>query len=278
MSFTRAAEELHVTQGAVSRQIQLLEESVGQTLFERRHRAVELTAVGRRYHHEVSMALSLIRAATEDLATTTDSAPLTILATHAVSTYWLMPRLDGLRARLSGADIQVLATDTEADKIKDDFDVAIRYGSGKWPGMEAEFLGDGRVFPVCAPRYLAGRASLQPVELLNESLLHLDDERWDWMDWPLWFRELGVDGPFRRPTLQVNSYPLLIQAAIDGHGIALGWQHLTDHLIASGALVQACPSILETGRAFYAVARHDRAPHPDLMELRRWLLQAYNQV
>ena len=117
MSFSRAATELHVTQGAVSRQIRMLEESLGCALFRRLHRAVELTAEGRRLHHAVTIGLGHIESATDFLADPNDPGRITIAATHAVATLWLMPRIRRLRADFPGHEIQVLATDEELEEI-----------------------------------------------------------------------------------------------------------------------------------------------------------------
>ena len=131
---------------------------------------------------------------------------------------------------------------------------------------------------MCSPRYLAGRDALDPAALVDESLLHLEDERWHWIDWPVWLRELGVTDRCARPALRVNSYPLLIQAAIDGHGIALGWQNLSDHLIANGSLVRASTATLDTGHGFYVVTPLDEPMHADVAELRRWLVKTFTQA
>ena len=263
MSFSRAAEELHVTQGAVSRQIRLLEESLGAALFHRLHRAVELTPSGRRFHQAVSVALGHIQAAAELVADTSVESELTIAATHAVSSFWLIPRIPRLRENFPDLDIQVLATDTELDEIDDRFDIGIRYGTGDWSGFRTIDLGRAEIFRVCNPAYLNNCNRLEaPFDLLNSSLLHLNDSRRDWMDWPAWFAEHGISGPYPRPALRVNSYPLLIQAALEGQGIALAWNFLVDDALKAGALTIALNTRVQTHRRVYLAIRKDRGPSP----------------
>ena len=211
MSFSRAAAELHVTQGAVSRQIRLLEESLGTPLFRRLHRAVELTPQGRELHQAVTVALSHVLAATEEIAGTSSSSHLTIAATHAMSTLWLMPRIPRLRARFPDLDVQVLATDSELDELNDRFNIGIRYGDGRWPGYHSLPLGTCDMFPVCSPEFLKDRGQIRtPDDLRREPLLYFDDRRLDWVDWSSWFAKQGVPGPYPKPRLRVNSYPLLL--------------------------------------------------------------------
>jgi DNA-binding transcriptional LysR family regulator len=276
LSFTAAARELHVTQGAVSRQIRTLEQGLGVALFRRARRSVQFTAEGKRFHQAVTMALEHIADAVREAMAAGGHSGITIAATLAVSTLWLMPVMSKLRAELPDLEVQILASDADLDGIGQPFDVGIRYGSGTWPGFRSTLLGRGEVFPVCAPAYLEGR--LPPggaAALLGETLLKLEDERWDWIDWPVWFAELGIRGPCPPPALRVNSYPLLLQAARDGQGIALGWRYLVDGDLGNGTLVVPCDGRLVTAHGFHLVTP-DRAPrHPKTAALCEWLANEF---
>jgi LysR family glycine cleavage system transcriptional activator len=254
-SFTLAALELNVTQGAVSRQIRLLEENLGAQLFSRGHRYVELTRQGRAYHRAISMALGHIIDASNELTNSGDQQQLVIGASNAVSMYWLMPRLAELRALVPQMDVQILSFDTDIVNLRGQFDIGIQFGRGKWRGFRSQLLGLGEIIPVCSPTYLASHPGLEdPQQLKQADLLHLDDERWNWVSWPVWFRELGVSGPFPKPVLRANSYSLLNKAALDSQGIALGWRYLSDEHIANGWLQFACTQRLITREGFYLVA------------------------
>ncbi len=255
LSFTAAAHELNVTQGAVSRQIRLLEESLGASLFRRGHRHVELTRPGRSYHRAISMALAHIAEATEELAISPDNQQLVIGASNAVAMYWLMPRLASLRALVPQLNVQILSSDTDITTQKGQFDIGIQFGKGHWPGFISQFLGFGEIVPVCSPAYLHDRTPfVSPADLKQAALLHLDDDRWNWVSWPVWFREMGVAGPYPKPVLRTNSYSILNKAALDSQGIALGWRYLSDEHLENGWLQVACPSRLTTREGFYLVA------------------------
>ena len=275
MSFTLAAEELHLTQGAVSRQIRLLEDSIGVLLFVRHHRAVVLTDSGRRYHRSVSLALSQLGSATTAIAEHEPVNRLSIAATGAVARFWLLPRLGELSARLGDSDIRLFVTDDELDLHRGRFDVGIRYGPGRWPGEDSLFVAPGVVVPVCAPGYLAGRPALSPQALSQERLLHLEDQRWQWVDWQVWFSEFAVHNPASASALRVNQFPLLMDAARNGLGVALGWQHLIDDLIERGELVRACEATMETGYGFYAVAPQSESRSVLVDVALQWIVEQF---
>jgi len=274
LSFTRAAAELNVTQGAVSRQIRQLEEALGTSLFRRRHRAVDLTAEGRRLHREVAMTLDQLAEAADNLRGGTVEAGVTIAATPAVASLWLIPRLDALRAAVPGAEVQVLATSLDLEAAGDRFDLGIRYGAGRWPGFAAEFLDHTDIVPVCAPGFLPG-GTLAPHELPRQKLLHLDEDRWYWIDWPVWLRRHGVDGPLPPPALRADSYAVLINAAIEGQGIALGWRHLVGDHLAKGQLRIACEARLRPDHAFYLVSLAEETQSAEVRSVADWLVAGF---
>lgn len=272
LSFTRAAEELYVTQGAVSRQVRELETALGVLLFRRGHRSVELTDDGRRYHHAVSVALEHLADATGDVVARPADRQVTVATTAAIAMYWLMPRLPDLKQRFHDIEVQVLSSDAELSTLGHSFDIGIQYGHGRWPGLDSSFLGPGEIVPVCSPRFLAGRPPFaEPKALLDQPLLQLDDDRLDWVSWRAWFRAAGVDRPHRPPVLRVNNYTLLNKAAFEGHGIALGMKYLVDEHFAQNWLVPACEFRLRSDFSFHLVAPRGKPLAPDACIVRDWI-------
>lgn len=273
LSFTRAAEELHVTQGAVSRQVRLLEEYLGTALFHRFHRLIRLTPEGRRLQQAVILGLEHIADTAQEIRATRNHAQVTVATTLAFASFWLMPRIPKFRTAFPDIDVRVLATDHEIDFATEDVDIAIRYGEGNWPGLETMYLLDEEIFPVCSPTYLKGRPSPKgPRDLLSETLLYLDEEHWHWITWKDWLQSCGVDSPITKRGLRLSNYPLVIQAALTGQGIALGWRHLVDDLLATGALVRPIETTLRSQRAYYLVVPAEQSPSTATTAFRDWIL------
>ncbi len=274
-SFTRAAGELSITQGAISRQIRQLEERLGVVLFHRRERGVVLTPAGERYRLAVREALERLAAATAELGPQGGSGPVTIGASSALASLWLMPRLSGFRHREPDLEIRVLASDHDVATAADEVDLLIAY-AGKPPAATGDRHLFGEViFPVCAPSYLAGEgAPRTPQALRDHTLLVLDDDHPDWIGWPSWFRRLGVEHQRPRRSIRVNSYPMLLQAAVAGQGVALAWQHLADDLLAAGHLSSLPITPLVTEGAFYLRCLRPVPEDSPVGRLRDWLATA----
>ena len=210
MSFTAAADELCLTQSAVSRQIKSLETDLGRPLFLRRHRAIELTPEGCQLFEAVTRGLDEIADCVRDLRAATDMPQITVAASVAFSYYWLMPRLERFAERYPEIDLRVLATDHEVDLTRQGADVAALHGDGNWDGVDARFLFGERVYPVCSPIYLSEHPELQrPSDLLDQTLLHLDGGGtiWGSVDWQTWLVQQGVTGQPVRRGIRLNSLP-----------------------------------------------------------------------
>jgi LysR family glycine cleavage system transcriptional activator len=278
-SFTRAAHELSVTQGAVSRQIRNLEERLGVTLFVRGDRGVRLTPAGSRYDAVIREALESIARATGELAVRLEQGPVTVGATSAIASLWLMPRLTGFRHTEPDLDIRVLASDRDFERASEEVDLVIEYARRPVEGEDVSRLFEEEIFPVCSPDYLRGRAApAEPADLLGETLLALDDDHPDWTGWAEWLAEAGVEGgPARRP-VRINNYPALLQAAVAGQGIALGWRHLVDDFLAAGSLVPLMPERAQGSGAFYVRGTRPLPPDSPVGRLRTWLEQAGEAV
>lgn len=271
LSFTRAALELNITQAAVSRQIRSLENNLGVALFTRLHRHIELTGEGVSLLRTVTISLEYLAETVAELRGVETGSHITVITTHAVASFWLIPRLAKFREAFPDSDVRVLATDYEIEQVNETFDVGIRYGSGLWPGLKLRRLGQPEIFPVCSPDYLAEHPFSTLDELLDETLLHQDDFRWDWIDWPIWLAELGVKSNTGKKSLKINSYPLLIQAALAGQGVALGWQYLVDHLLASGSLIRPVDTALLSRHSFFLVTPENKPASKRVGDFCSWI-------
>ena len=170
-SFTRAAEELNVTQAAVSRQIRLLEENLGKPLFIRAHRSVELTLDGRNYLHTVVNALSHVSAATREIRSAGHEVRLTVAADQSIAHLWLMPRPHDFRATHAHVSLHLVASDEEDSCLSGEIDVALIHGDGNWAAHESELLFPEEVFPVCSPHYFGACQGKLAMEHLGSRLI-----------------------------------------------------------------------------------------------------------
>lgn len=263
LSFTLAADELCLTQSAVSRQVKTLEDALGLRLFHRRHRAVTVTAEGQRLFESVTRGLEDVSACLAALGAATKAPQLTVSASVAFAWFWLMPRLERFAALQPEIDLRVLAADQPVMPGTGEVDVAILFGSGKWDGLDARLLFNERVYPVCSPGYLAAHPELrQSADLLDQTLLHLEYPRASAgeVDWRQWLLRQGVNGQPVRRAIRLNSYPMVLQAAEAGRGVALGWSYITDQILAEGRLVCPIDQALETSDGYY-VSTSARTSH-----------------
>lgn len=278
-SFTRAADELALTQGAISRQIRHLEQRLGVSLFVRGDRGVRMTPAGARYEVAVRDALERVAGATAEIAGAVEHGAITVGATSAIASLWLMPRLTGFRQLEPDLDIRVLASDRDSERASEEVDLVIEYARRPLTGEGVRRLFEGEIFPVCSPEYLRGRAAPgAPSDLPGETLLALDDDHPDWMGWSEWLSELGVaGGPVRRP-VRINNYPALLQAAVAGQGIALGWRHLVDDYLAAGSLVPLLDDRVEGRGAFFVSSTRPVPEESPVARLRDWLVAAAERL
>ncbi|WP_282605479.1 LysR substrate-binding domain-containing protein [Pelagibius sp. Alg239-R121] len=274
LSFTRAAEELHVTQAAISRQIRVLEENLGVSLFDRSHRKIKLTNEGQSFQHVVAVALGLVANSANELRGQITSNDLTIAADISMAHLWLLPRFPAFREEFSNIAVSILASERESDCLRDGVDLALLYGDGNWSGYDSRLLVEEEIFPVCSPDYLNTRPPITKLEdLVDAVLLDLRGDRWDWVDWQQWFAEKQVDAPDCSTLLAFNNLPLLIQAACRGQGIGLGWRGLVDELLEDGTLVKPLDISLKTGRGYYVIKRADIRMSAETRTLLDWVIR-----
>ncbi|AJJ20762.1 MULTISPECIES: transcriptional regulator GcvA [Yersinia] len=269
LSFTKAADELFVTQAAVSHQIKSLEDFLGLKLFRRRNRSLLLTEEGQSYYLDIKEIFTSINEATRKLQARSAKGALTVSLPPSFAIQWLVPRLSGFNAAYPGIDVRIQAVDREEDKLADDVDVAIFYGRGNWTGLRTERLYAEFLLPVCAPTILTGEHGLKvPADLANHTLLH-DTSRRDWMAYT---RQLGV------PQINVQQGPIfshsamVVQAAVHGQGIALVNNVMAQSEIEAGRLVCPFNDVLVSKNAFYLVCHDSQAELGKIAAFRQWIL------
>ncbi len=277
LSFTRAGEELHLTQAAISQQIRSLEENLQVKLFTRSHRAVQLTNEGREYQHTVAAILKQLAGATMDIQNVEFAQQLVIGCDLSFATQWLSPRLSQLRQLMPAVTLRIIASDDYNESLGSEVQVAILHGDGLWPGFQTLQLCDEEVFPVCSPEFDHELARQDWVSwLLQAPLIDLADSHWNWMNWRLWLGGNNIDQPLGNRNLQLNSYPLVIEAACAGHGVALGWRYLVDDLLAKNLLVRPIEQSLKTDFGYYCICRDNLENDTNVIRFRNWLKQQFS--
>jgi LysR family glycine cleavage system transcriptional activator len=267
-SFTRAAEELCVTQGAVSQQVKGLESILGIRLFNREHQRLIMTDAGREYLAVVRDALDRIAMGTDRLLQRQSAGVLTVSTSPDFAAKWLVHRLGRFAENHANIDLRVSATMHHVDFAREDVDLAIRHGDGKWPGLDVVRLCPERLFPVCSPKLVAGRNRVtQPSDLLKFPLLRLDD----WSTWERWFESAGVTDPVAHGPI-LNRASMLIDAAVDGQGIALARTALAAWDIINGRLVRPINASLKLSNTYWIVCPKATSRLPKIETFRRWLL------
>ncbi|MEQ1955948.1 LysR substrate-binding domain-containing protein [Mesorhizobium yinganensis] len=240
LSFTKAADELNITQAAISRQIRELENFLQVALFERGHRSIELTSAGLMLNGSLPAHLTAIASISDRIRELRDPQVMVVGTTYAFGTYWLAPRLAEFSKLNPDVDLRLAVNDELVDITKQRIDMTIRFGGGNWPSMSAKFLIGCEIEPVCHPSYWQGRQRpFEASDLLGEMLLGIEGTSVQGGGWSDWFASQGVDTAESKHQITVNSFSVLIQAALSGHGIALGGSPLVDDLFASGVLVPA---------------------------------------
>jgi LysR family glycine cleavage system transcriptional activator len=271
LSFTRAAAELHVTQTAISHQIRRLEEQLGLRLFLRRNRALLLTREAEGYLPAVRAAFDELRRATERLQRPGRDGMLTVSTTPSLAAKWLLPRVAAFQDAHPGIEVRISASIHLVDFRREEVDLAIRYGRGRWPGLTARWLLAEDIFPVCSPKLREGkRPLLRPEDLAHHTLLHASVSREDWQLW-LTAAELPTAIATRRG-LNFDQSFMAIEAAIEGLGVALGRTPFVEADIAAGRLVVPFDVKLPAEAGFYIVVPEANATVPKIALFRDWLI------
>ncbi|MBI2381714.1 MAG: transcriptional regulator GcvA [Gammaproteobacteria bacterium] len=267
LNLSQAAEELHVTHAAVSRQIKLLEEQAGKRLFERHARGLRLTPEGLRLAAGVREGLSRLEAAWAELRRLAEPDVLTLTTVPSIAARWLVPRLAQFQARHPERDIRISTSVRLADFEREAVDIGIRYGAGRWPGLHAERLFGAAVFPVCTPE-LAERLQT-PADLAGLPLLHDDDRS----AWARWLKAAGAEAEAvdARRGAVFEDRNVLLQAALAGQGVALLSEAIAWAELLGGRLICPLPLAVELDWAFYLVCAAGRVADPALAPVLDWL-------
>ncbi|MGZ5111592.1 MAG: transcriptional regulator GcvA [Usitatibacter sp.] len=266
-SFSRAADELHITHGAVSHQVRALEEHLGAPLFARHGKRVALTAAGRVFAERVRGALEEIAQAAESLSTRRDDR-LTVSVLPSFASRWLMPRLIRFMDAHPKVEVNVIATTVLANFAADEVDIAIRFGPGPWPPLVCEKFLEDEYFPVASPRLNRGKLPKTPRELLGLGIIREDRDYWK-----AWFEKAGVPieeaRAARGPIFNDSTYAL--QAAARGEGIALARRSIVAEDLESGTLKRLFDIAVPSRERYWFVSPKETAETPKVKAFRKWV-------
>ncbi len=263
-----------MSQAAVSQHVAMLEAELGTRLFTRGHRGVVLTSTGEALRLAVEDGLRALQSGVTAARRLKKKRTLQILTDFGFAAWWLMPRI----ARLSDVapDVELRLITTQSDNLADDpdFDLAILFGAGDWPGYRAERLFQEKIYPVCSPAYLGEHPAPAPAEISRMRLLHLrGPSAQRWFTWNDWFSAMKLPPVSRTHDLTFNNYQLLLQAALQGQGVGLGWAPLIDALVESSVLVRLSPTPLTSERGYFVVESRDSAVSDHLQAFKRLLFE-----
>ena len=270
LSFSKAADELHVTHGAVSRAVRHLEDHVGVKLFKRKVRAVNLTPTGASYAASVRDVLDRLATATGVIMDQQSMGVLNISTLDSFAAKWLIPRLFRFRQAHGDIEVRLATSEKLADFVNDGIDIGIRYGRGRYPGITAELLMREEVFPVCSPLLLNGAYPLKSAaDLKHHTLIHDDFE----IDWAMWLKTAGVEGvdPHRGPRFESSDHA--VQAAVQGEGVVLGRSALVADDLQAGRLVRPFSMSLPADLAYYVAYPVQTPQRPKVRAFRDWLFE-----
>jgi LysR family glycine cleavage system transcriptional activator len=268
LNFTHAAEEMHVTHGAVSQRIKRLEEHLGMSLFRRSGRGMLLTDEGRRLLERVRIAIGELAEGVEAIRSSKRDRILTISMMPGFATYWLLPRLADFIERHPDIDVNIRATLSLTDFARDEVDMAVRFGPGTWPGLTSIRLHDEELIPVCSPAFRGGRLPRSPSDLLKIPLLH--DAR---QPWSLWFKAVGLDYHDTGQGSRYSEQTMLLAAAIAGLGVALARALLVRPDLESGRLVRLFPDGVRTKYSYFIVYPRGSETLGKIRAFQEWLLE-----
>ncbi|MDE2446339.1 MAG: transcriptional regulator GcvA [Alphaproteobacteria bacterium] len=277
LSFTKAASELGVTPAAISHQIKEIEDQIGVELFSRTSRSMALTREGEILSTAAAESLDMLARAIKRIKRLENRNQLKVSASPSIAAKWLVPRLDRFLDLVPGADVRIDVTANVLDFERDDVDIAIRFGEGRYPGLKADLLFQDKVFPVCSPRLITKQKPLNtPKDLLHHPLIHLDYDAQGtpWPNWKMWMQAAGIRDFDDKRGLHFGQTSLTVQAAIDGHGVALGDSTLVADDLLAGRLVKPFELSLRAPPqfAYHVISPLDSTQNPLVDAFRQWCL------
>lgn len=274
-SLTDAAAELNVTPAAVGHQVKALEAYLEHDLFERRYRAIELTELGRSLLPGLTAGFDRLVESLEAVDALEQDRSVLVTSCTSFASRWLVPRLDQFRVLQPDIDVRLDATQRLVDLRRGEFDFGIRFGPGEWEGLEADYLMSEEFIPVASPALLERKPIREPADLKQHTLLHRDEFPGPQpIDWRTWLQAAGVEDVDPDRGLRYSMESLAIQAAVDGHGVALASNVLTEADVTAGRLVRLFDIGLHPGSelAYYLAYHPKRLRHPRVSAFRKWLL------
>jgi LysR family transcriptional regulator, glycine cleavage system transcriptional activator len=277
LNFTRAASEMGVTPAAISNQIREIEEQIAVNLFTRTSRTMRLTKAGEILFEAAKEAMGTLERGLVKAHRTQASKQLRVSASPSLAAKWLVPRIDRFLNTIPGADVRIDVSALTIDFAQDDIDVAIRFGSGNYPGLRIDLLFQDQVYPVCSPMLITDAKPLNtPHDLLKHNLIHLDWEAQGqpWPNWRMWMQAAGIKDFDDRAGLHFGHTALTVQAAIDGMGVALGDSNLVADDLAKGRLIRPFDLSLQAPAnfAYWLIAPEETADTPMIRAFREWCL------
>ena len=266
-SFSQAADEIHVTHGAISHQVKGLEKFLDVMLFLREGRRVTLTEEGRFFAERVRSALNQIGDAAGSLKRRAQPNRLTISVLPSFASRWLMPRIGRFMALHPGLEVQVEATASLSNFARDGVDVAIRFGRAPWPGVQAEWFMDDSYLMVCSPKLNRGRLPKRPQDLARFPLLRTLRE-----EWALWCQAAGIDLPPPTGGVEFDDSAMMLHQVVECHGISLARRSIAEVDIERGTLVQLFDITVPSQHSYYLVWPENVTPSDKILAFREWLL------
>jgi len=276
--FTKAADELGVTQAAVSRQIRALEEELNTPLFVRGHRKIQLTAAGRVLSDAVGQSFERIADAVEVVRHPTRPEILTVSTTLAFSHFWLLPRLPSFRTEHPALELRVISQDAPIDLRDGEIDVILRFGRS--PFRDGRILASftESAYPVCSPEFAAKLgADFDVTRLATLPLIEIDPAEPNWLNWRRWFDLAGIKRPSRRSGLRFNHYSDAVYAAINGEGVTLGWHRVIERPLSDGRLVRLGDAAVQTEECYHLVVRETVLEGSAVKAFTGWIESSFSQ-
>lgn len=268
-SYSRAAEELGLTHGAVSHRIRELEQRLGVSLFKRAGNSMVLTEAGQRLDAQVRQGLSLLEQAfAQPAKSARASRHIVMTSVPSLASTWLVARLGEYRAANPDTDIELRMSDALSDYKKEGIDLGVRLGRGGWNGLNAQKLFDEALTPICTPEYRERMKLYAPADLKRATLL-----RSPWTPWSRWFRTVGLDWPEPNMGPIFDDSTLLLRTALQGDGVALGRQWLAVDEVRAGRLVVLFEQAMRDDFSYWLVWPTGRSAHPEAVRFREWLAE-----
>lgn len=283
-SFSAAARELNVTPAAVGQLVRSLEGWLGTPLFHRGSSGTNRlipTDIAERALPDIRAGFDRIVVGLEKLREGSTSGVLTVAVSPAFAAKWLLPRIEGFQAVCPETDVRLDTNLRPVDFVAQGIDIGVRYGKGAWPGLTAVKLMDEEIYPVCSPKLLSAQGPFDTPEEIGRQMLIHDlsmDKDSDFPSWKVWLDAAGAAGVAAARGMKINNSAAVLQAAIDGHGVALARSVMAQDDVRAGRLIRLVPTIsLTSPLAYYVVYRSECSALPRLVAFRDWLLDSGRQ-